>query len=166
MQIERDKRQHWHLCCTYSKSHCVFILTAVEMQITHAGDSICTAAAPLQLPERTAVLQIHYKCLLCILHSRKYFYTAECPANIHVYLQGGSLVIAARLLAYFHVTLHSFMGVLWKILLLYWDLDPYSLYNKNVFIGIRRRWDYASASENINQCGGFVYEQCSGCQQI
>lgn len=115
------------------------------MQITHAGDSICTAAAPLQLPERTAVLQTHYKCLLCILHSRKYFYTAECPANIHVYLQGGSLVIAVRLLAYFHETLHSFMGVLWKILLLYWDLDPYSLYNKNVFIGIRRRfWKHKS----------------------
>lgn len=112
MQIEREKQQHWHHCCTYSKSHWVLILTAVEMQITHAGDNICTAAAPLQLPERTAVLQIHYKCLLCILHSRKYFYTAECPARIHVYLQGGSLFIAARLLAYFHVTLYSFLGVL------------------------------------------------------
>lgn len=108
-------------CCIISQSKCAFILTLQLKCKSHRG-SICIAAAPLQLPGRTAVPQLHYNySLACMLH-----------------WQEKNSGYAEKL--YILCLLNSFLASLWvieEILLLYPCLSSSEL---NAFALLEFRW--------------------------
>lgn len=69
VQIQREEQRRRRLCRTPSRSWRVLIFTAVEMQVTHAGEGIFTAAAPLQSPGRTAESQTCTSRISALLRS-------------------------------------------------------------------------------------------------